>query len=47
MTIFKKKLFGFLSELTLLGNEKIEEKAKNIVSSYRDDLEDNQLCKLA
>ena len=39
MTIFKK-IFRFLSELTSLSNEKIEEKAKNIVSSYSVDLED-------
>jgi len=39
MTIFKK-IFGFLSELMSLSNEKIEEKAKNLISSYPDDLED-------
>jgi len=39
MTIFKK-IFRFFSELTSLSNEKIEEKAKNIVSSYSVDLED-------
>ena len=32
--------FGFLTEPTSLSNEKIEEKAKNIVSSYPDDLKD-------
>jgi len=34
------KIFGFLSELTSLSNEKNEEKAKNLVSSYPDDMED-------
>ena len=35
-----KGILGFLSELTSLSNEEIEEKAKNLVSSYPDDLED-------
>ena len=39
MTIFFKN-FRFLPQLTSLSNEKIEEKAKNLVSSYPDDLED-------
>ena len=34
------KTFGFLSELTSLNFEKIEDKAKNLVSSYPDDLKD-------
>ena len=32
--------FGFLSELTSLNIEQIEDKAKNLVSLYPDDLED-------
>jgi len=40
------KIFGFLSELTSLSNEMIEEKAKNIVSSYPDDLEDTLAAEL-
>jgi len=42
----KKEIFGFLSELTSLSNEKIEEKAKSFVSSYQDDLEYTLAAKL-
>ena len=40
------KIFGFLTELTSSSNEKIEEKAKNIVSSYPDDLKDSLVAEL-
>ena len=40
------KIFGFLTELTSSSNEKIEEKAKNIVSSYPDDLKDTLAAEL-
>jgi len=40
------KTFGFLSELTSLNIEQIEDKAKNLVSSYRDDLEDTLVAEL-
>jgi len=38
--------FGFLSELTSLNIEQIEDKAKNLVSLYPDDLEDTLLAEL-
>lgn len=34
------KTFGFLSELMSLNIEQIEDKAKNFVSAYPEDLED-------
>ena len=40
------KTFGFLSELTSLSIEQIEDKAKNLVSSYPDDLEDTLVAEL-
>ena len=40
------KTFGFLSELTSLSIEQIEDKAKNLVSSYTDDLEDTLVAEL-
>jgi len=40
------KAFGFLSELTSLSTEEIEDKAKNLVSSYPDDLEDTLVAEL-
>jgi len=40
------KTFGFLSELTSLNIEQIEDKAKNLVSSYPDDLEDTLVAEL-
>ena len=38
--------FGFLSELTSLSIEQIEDKAKNLVSSYPDDLKDAVVAEL-
>ena len=40
------KIFGFLSELMSLSIEQIEDKAKNLVSSYPDDLEDTLVAEL-
>ena len=40
------KVFGFLSELTSLTIEQIEDKAKNLVSSYPNDLEDTLVDEL-
>jgi len=40
------KTFGFLSELTSLSTDQIEDKAKNLVYSYPDDLEDTLVAEL-
>lgn len=40
------KTFGFLSELMSLNIEQIEDKAKNLVSAYPEDLEDTLVAEL-